>query len=191
MHCSAKRDVRRILGSDRHLASPFDLSWILLFGGSLLVLFLTSTFCPKITHTKATMVPGQGRLFVRKFPLTLSETTHGWIGSWTKTLWFNIQSEGQGSLRPAVMYKQYPFNEQKQWEAKVRETDLTWSPLFPVTPLVVCHLVLGWWWYGNTGLSVSALWEPHKGGEWALELCFANERQSLVGLLLFLGIGKS
>jgi len=24
---------------------------------------------------------------------------------WTKTLWFNIQVEGQGSLRQAIMYK--------------------------------------------------------------------------------------
>ena len=42
------------------------------------------------------------------------------------------------------MYRQYPFNEQKQREAKVKvkETDPTWSQdwLFPVTlgPLLLC-----------------------------------------------------
>ena len=35
------------------------------------------------------------------------------------------------------MYEQYPFNEQKQQEAKikVKETDPTWSQFFPVTLL--------------------------------------------------------
>ena len=37
----------------------------------------------------------------------------------------------------AIMYRQYPFSEQKQWEAKVKvkETDPTCSQiwLFPVT----------------------------------------------------------
>lgn len=34
------------------------------------------------------------------------------------------------------MYGQYPFSEQKQWEAKVKlkATDPTWSHFFPVTP---------------------------------------------------------
>ena len=42
---------------------------------------------------------------------------------------FNIQAEGQGSPRQAIMYKQYPFSEQKQLEAKLKkkEIDPTWS----------------------------------------------------------------
>ena len=37
--------------------------------------------------------------------------------------------EGQGSLRQAIMYRQYPYSEQKQWETKfkVKETDLDFS----------------------------------------------------------------
>ena len=35
------------------------------------------------------------------------------------------------------MYRQYPFSEQKQWEASVKETDPAWSQsqivFFPVT----------------------------------------------------------
>ena len=46
-----------------------------------------------------------------------------WTGAWTKTFWFNIQVEGQGFLRQATLYGQYPFSEQKQQEAKVKETD--------------------------------------------------------------------
>ena len=56
---------------------------------------------------------------------------------WTKALWFNIQAERQGSPRQAIMYRQYPFSEQKQQKAKVKvkETDLTYSQiwLFSVT----------------------------------------------------------
>ena len=37
-----------------------------------------------------------------------------WMGSQTKAFWFNLQAEGQGSLRKAVMYGQYTFREQKQ-----------------------------------------------------------------------------
>ena len=46
-----------------------------------------------------------------------------------KAFWVNIQAEGQGSLRQAIMYEQYPISQQKQWEVKVKvkETDLTWS----------------------------------------------------------------
>lgn len=38
------------------------------------------------------------------------------------------------------MYKQYPFNEQKKWEAKVkvRETDATWSQFFT---LIICSQI--------------------------------------------------
>ena len=58
----------------------------------------------------------------------------------TKALWFNIQAEGQCSLRQATVYRQYPFIEQKQREAKVKvkETDPTCSQiwLFPVTVAV-------------------------------------------------------
>ena len=55
--------------------------------------------------------------------------------SLNKALWFNIQAEGQGSLRPAIMYRQNPFSEQKQQEAKVKETDSAFSQIlfFPVT----------------------------------------------------------
>ena len=56
---------------------------------------------------------------------------------WTKALWFNVQAEGQGSPRQAIRYRQYPFSEQKQQEAKikVKGTGPTWSQnwLFPVT----------------------------------------------------------
>ena len=31
-----------------------------------------------------------------------------------------FRQRGQGSLRQAVMHGQYPFSEQKQWEAKVK-----------------------------------------------------------------------
>ena len=59
---------------------------------------------------------------------------------WTKALWFNIQAEGQGSPRQVIMYRQYPFSEQKQQEAKVKvkETDPTHSQIwvFPVTLLL-------------------------------------------------------
>ena len=55
----------------------------------------------------------------------------------TKALWFNIQAEGQGSPRQAIMYRQYPFSERKLRKAKVKvkETDPTCSLiwLFPVT----------------------------------------------------------
>ena len=53
---------------------------------------------------------------------------------WTKAFWFNIQEEGQGSPRQAITYRQYPFSEQKQREAKVKEIDPTCSQiwLFPV-----------------------------------------------------------
>ena len=48
---------------------------------------------------------------------------------WTKALLFNIQAEGHGSPRQAIMCREYPFSEQKQQEAKVKikETDPTWS----------------------------------------------------------------
>ena len=53
-----------------------------------------------------------------------------------KALWFKIQAQGQGSLRQAITYKQYPFSEQKQWEAKihqrlnkVKEADPTGVPI--------------------------------------------------------------
>ena len=41
--------------------------------------------------------------------------------------WFTIQAKGQGILKQAIMYGQYPSNKQKQWEAKVKakETDPT------------------------------------------------------------------
>ena len=56
---------------------------------------------------------------------------------WTKALSFNTQAEGQGSQRQAITYKQYPFSEQEQQEAKVKvkETDPTCSQIwtFPVT----------------------------------------------------------
>lgn len=39
---------------------------------------------------------------------------------WTKALRFSIQAEGQGSQRQAIMYRQYPFSEQMQWEAKIK-----------------------------------------------------------------------
>ena len=46
-------------------------------------------------------------------------------------------SRGEGSLRQAIMYGQYLFSDQKQWETqgKVKETDSIWSQnwLFPVT----------------------------------------------------------
>ena len=55
----------------------------------------------------------------------------------TKALWFNIQAEGQGSQRQAIMYRQYPLSEQKQLEekVKVKETDPPWGQIlfFPVT----------------------------------------------------------
>ena len=37
--------------------------------------------------------------------------------------------------RKAIMYKPYPFSEQKQWEAKAKskEIDPAWSQFFPVT----------------------------------------------------------
>ena len=58
---------------------------------------------------------------------------------WTKARWFNIQAEGQSSLRQATMYRQYHFSEQKQWEEnfKVKETDPTCSQIlvFPVIPV--------------------------------------------------------
>ena len=47
---------------------------------------------------------------------SLPVATHRWTGSQTKAFWFNIQVEGQGSPRQAIMYKQYLFSEQKQWE---------------------------------------------------------------------------
>ena len=40
---------------------------------------------------------------------------------------FNILAEGQGSPRQPIMYKQYPFSEQKQRAAKVKVTDPTWG----------------------------------------------------------------
>ena len=52
-------------------------------------------------------------------------TIHRWTGSQTKPLWFNIQAEGQGSLRQTIVYKQYPFSEQKQPEAKVKVKETT------------------------------------------------------------------
>ena len=36
---------------------------------------------------------------------------------WTKALGFNIQAEGQGSPRQAIVYRHYPFSEQKQQES--------------------------------------------------------------------------
>ena len=42
-----------------------------------------------------------------------------------------IQAEGQGSPTQAIMYRQYPFSEQKQRKAKVKvkETDPTCSQI--------------------------------------------------------------
>ena len=57
-------------------------------------------------------------------PITIGRCT----GSQTKPLWFNIQAEGQGSLRQTIVYKQYAFSEQKQPEAKVKVKETTnWS----------------------------------------------------------------
>ena len=57
---------------------------------------------------------------------------------WTKAFWFNIQSEGKGSPKQGIPYRQYPSSEQKQWKAKVKVkgTDPTWSQIlfFPETP---------------------------------------------------------
>ena len=48
-----------------------------------------------------------------------------------------FQAEVQGSLRQAIMYRQCPCSEQKQWveKVKVKETDSTYSQIlfFPVT----------------------------------------------------------
>ena len=68
--------------------------------------------------------------------------------SLNKALWYNIQAEGQGSLRPVIMYRQNPFSEQNQEEAKVTETDSTFSQIlfFPVTsPHCPCpfHTLVG------------------------------------------------
>ena len=55
----------------------------------------------------------------------------------TKVLWFNIQTEGHGSLRQAIMYTQYSFTEQKQKEAKVKGRETSQQGVrflfFPVT----------------------------------------------------------
>ena len=42
-----------------------------------------------------------------------------------KGSYFHIQAEGQVSLKQAIVYKHYPYSEQKQPEAKVKvkETD--------------------------------------------------------------------
>ena len=52
-----------------------------------------------------------------------------------KGSYFHIQAEGQVSLKQAIMYKHYPYSEQKQPEAKVKvkETDPTWNQFFPIT----------------------------------------------------------
>ena len=81
--------------------------------------------------------PASGRGYVNFF---LPVAIQGWTGSWTKAFWFNIQAEGQGSLRQPVICRQYPFSilkQQKQQEAKikVKETEPRWSRnwLFLVT----------------------------------------------------------
>ena len=60
---------------------------------------------------------------------------------WTKVLWFSIQAEGQSTQRQAILYRQYPFSEQKQGEAKikVKETDPTWSQILLLTYSIVIH----------------------------------------------------
>lgn len=42
------------------------------------------------------------------------EPPTGGQGSQTNVLWFNIQTEGQGSPRQTLVYKEYPLREQKQ-----------------------------------------------------------------------------
>lgn len=42
-----------------------------------------------------------------------------------KVLRFYVQAEEQGSPRQDIKYGHYPFSEQKQREAKVKETDTT------------------------------------------------------------------
>ena len=48
---------------------------------------------------------------------------HRWTGSWTKALWFNIQVEGQGSLRQVSMCDYNNESNKKQ----VEEMDPTWT----------------------------------------------------------------
>ena len=63
-------------------------------------------------------------------------TLRGDTRKWVEGL-FPAYSRGEGSLRQAIMYGQYLFSDQKQWETqgKVKETDSIWSKnrLFPVT----------------------------------------------------------
>ena len=55
-----------------------------------------------------------------------------------KAFWFNIQAEGQGSPRQPIMYKQYPFSEQKQRAAKVKVTDPTWGQNWLLSETLFC-----------------------------------------------------
>ena len=49
-------------------------------------------------------------------------------GVLNKGSYFHIQAEGQVSLKQAIMYKHYPYSEQKQPEAKVKIKETTnWS----------------------------------------------------------------
>lgn len=47
------------------------------------------------------------------------------LSSGLKALRFYVQAGEQGSPRQDIKYGHYPFSEQKQWEAKVKETDTT------------------------------------------------------------------
>ena len=39
-----------------------------------------------------------------------------WIFPWIKAPWFNIQVEGRGSPKQAILFKQYPFR--NKWNGK-------------------------------------------------------------------------
>ena len=60
---------------------------------------------------------GGGDVLISSF---LQPFTHRWAWSdchpvsWTKALWFNIQAEGQGSLREAIMYDYNNKSNEKQ-----------------------------------------------------------------------------
>ena len=88
-------------------------------------------------------------------------TIHKWTGSGCflkqRHFWFNIQTEGQGSLRQAIMYTQHPFTKQKQQEAKVKVRETSQQGVrflfFPVT-----HA--GWLQWGKGHCPCSCVYQP-------------------------------
>ena len=90
---SREKDSGRVVGhTDWCLLSPFDLSWILLVGGSLLV--LRSLPGPPVVRELmqvVTILPGQGGQFQSVVPLTKPASGH-WV-VWEQ--WWSVTQTGK------------------------------------------------------------------------------------------------